>query len=526
MASPDTKKRVVLAIAPPFNDNILPISLGIMKALLRERARVTCLDLRLDLEKTVPCFGDALVLPEAWYAEQAARILDPHPDIVGFTVYRSNRDVTLELCRHLKETCRGLIVVLGGPEFIPGYPFDSELFEWCDYVYQGEAETGITEFIDHVSRGEKPDMAGLWVKDGGQFKHTGRRERLQDLDRIPIPDYGDFDLTRYCEIPLQFSRGCDYRCTYCDNSFYFKGQLFRSPESLYAELEVLAETYGKKHFVLVDDSLICSRESKEAFIRFCRLLIEHRMDIRFRIYGIRVTPFLTREDVALMERAGLDSVQIGLESASSRVRRDMGKEPSDEVTHRFLDAFLCRPGIRTSFFMIYGYPLESREEFNKTAAWLEENAHRIHTISFTPFNVNLPYLAKRDNVTLDPQKPRVWTSSDSTFELRFSMFLELLDRLKRMPHITYNLTDPCFVKTYSNHPPQKPPRDHLFKFAAAGRTRELLATAQRLFLAGNAVSRLRPVLRRWGSNRGVGPPFDIDRERAFLLDEYSKRDLV
>ena len=71
--------------------------------------------------------------------------------------------------------------------------------------------------------------------------------------------------------------------------------------------------------------------------------------------------------------------------------------------------------------MIYGYPLESREEFNTTAAWLEENAHRIHTISFTPFNVNLPYLAKRDNVTLDPQKPRVWTSRDSTFELRFSM---------------------------------------------------------------------------------------------------------
>jgi len=518
--------KVVLAIAPPFNDNILPISLGILKSLLRAHARVTCLDLRLDLLEAVPCFGDAIVLPASWYREQSARILDRHPDIVGFTVYRSNREVTLELCRYLKEACPGLTVVLGGPEFIPGYSFDSERFRWCDYVYQGEAETGIEALIGHICRGEKPTVAGLWVKEAEQFRYTRPRGRLQDLDRIPIPDYGDFDLTRYAEIPLQFSRGCDYRCTYCDNSFYFKGQLFRSAQNLFAELKALVTAYGKKRFVLVDDSLICSRKSKEAFIAFCRMLIQHRMDIRFRIYGIRVTPFVSSEDVDLMERAGLDSIQIGLESASSRVRRDMGKEPSDEVTHRFLEAFLSRPGIRTSFFMIYGYPLESREEFSKTVAWLTQNARRIHTISFTPFNVNLPYLAKRDNINFDPQKHRIWSSKHSTFELRFSMFLELLECLNRMPGVTYNLTDPCFVKTYSNHPAPKPLQDQRPKFAAGSRARKLFAAAEQLIFHNKPVTRIRPVLHRWTGRRGHGPLFDVNRERALLLHEYKQRGIL
>ena len=44
---------IVLAITPPFNDNYLPIALGIVKSLLNDKYTVKCFDLRLDFEEKV-----------------------------------------------------------------------------------------------------------------------------------------------------------------------------------------------------------------------------------------------------------------------------------------------------------------------------------------------------------------------------------------------------------------------------------------------------------------------------------------
>ena len=53
-------KKIVLAITPPFNDNYLPIGIGIVKALIKDKYDVKCMDLRLDLKNKIFSYCDDL----------------------------------------------------------------------------------------------------------------------------------------------------------------------------------------------------------------------------------------------------------------------------------------------------------------------------------------------------------------------------------------------------------------------------------------------------------------------------------
>ena len=64
---------IVLAITPPFNDNYLPIGIGIVKSLIRDKYDVKCIDLRLDLKSKVFGYCDDLYdaeISEDWYIEK------------------------------------------------------------------------------------------------------------------------------------------------------------------------------------------------------------------------------------------------------------------------------------------------------------------------------------------------------------------------------------------------------------------------------------------------------------------------
>ena len=220
---------IVLAITPPFNDNYLPIGIGIVKSLIRDKYDVKCIDLRLDLKSKVFGYCDDLYdaeISEDWYNEKTKIIMEENPKVVGFTIYRSSEKFTVELAKYIKKADSNVKIVLAGPHFIYGFEVDKEKYKWCDYIYQGESETGAREFFTSIMEKKPVKTLGVWEKDkNGDFNYTGRRERLMDLNKIPIPDYSDFEMEYYRELPIEFSRGCSFRCTFCDAVFEESGAL-------------------------------------------------------------------------------------------------------------------------------------------------------------------------------------------------------------------------------------------------------------------------------------------------------------
>ena len=179
--------------------------MAVVKSLLNDKYDVKCFDLRLDLKEKVFSFNYDLFnaeISEDWYNEKTKIILDENPKVVGFTIYRSSLDITLELTKYIKSANPSVKIVLAGPEFIYGFDpnlgpqkdtENKDLFKYSDYIYQGEAETGALEFFTSIMENTPMKTLGVWLKDRKEvFHYTGHRERLMDLDKIPMPDYSDF----------------------------------------------------------------------------------------------------------------------------------------------------------------------------------------------------------------------------------------------------------------------------------------------------------------------------------------------
>ncbi len=250
-------------------------------------------------------------------------------------------------------------------------------------------------------------------------------------------------------------------------------QKFRTGQRMFEEVYKLFNAYKLEEFIFVDDSFVCSRGSKKELMNFCDLLMEHKMNIRWRVYGVRITKFLDEEDIDKMVKSGMVEIRIGLESGSPAVRKDMGKEPSTEITDTYINSFLKynikkfrdpKTGyptgmhsshgghpIQVNFFMMYNYPSENAQNFQETLDWILRDGERGGIIGFTPFNPNLPYVSSRaeqHNFKYGEYHYQLWTSDNSNFMIRFSRFIRLLDIFKNNKTFWFDLPDIGFTKNY------------------------------------------------------------------------------
>jgi len=152
-------------------------------------------------------------LPRAQAA--AARGLQP---VMGFSVYTWNAAEFLDLMRQVKALCPQLLVVAGGPHVQKAG--DYLLSEAIDVIVLGEGEATFTEFLDAGERSEWREIAGLAFVEDGQLVTTVERPRCDDLDSLPsaldVISLYDHDGKPYECIAYETSRGCPYKCAFCE----------------------------------------------------------------------------------------------------------------------------------------------------------------------------------------------------------------------------------------------------------------------------------------------------------------------
>ena len=205
--------------------------------------------------------------------------------------------------------------------------------------------------------------AGLWYKTRkGRITRNRRRGPIEDLDALPFPAWGLFPYEAYTIgglLPqggptffLQTSRGCPFSCSYCpypvaQGTRYRK----RSPGNVLAEIEYLVREFGARNIMVRDAEFTLDRGR---VVEICEGLIEAGHDIAWRC-ETRVDT-LDEGLVRLMHRAGCRGINMGIESASERVCREVGRKPLDAAHTRAMVS-LCREiGIHTFCFFIIGLP--------------------------------------------------------------------------------------------------------------------------------------------------------------------------
>ncbi|MBU0506390.1 B12-binding domain-containing radical SAM protein [bacterium] len=312
-------------------------------------------------------------------------------DVIGFTGTTENRFLILELIQVAKKELPGSKIVLGGNHF----SFTAEeVMRACilvDDVVRGDGEVTFHELLKHYAgRGSgKENIDGLSYRFQGEIIHNPDRNPDKCLDCLNIRDDAlndlhlpggsyspfmnmrNFDDKNKPVISIHAGRGCPASCVFC--VYNRKKYRTRSVESVITEIKDKKRTLSCHSFHFNDPHLLKRKRFVE---ELCHKLIEEKIDIEWYAE--------TRADIdlsllVLMKKAGLVSVDLGLETASEKVLKAIKKNISPQQVSTMLKK-CYELGLRTKVFTMVSLPDETPEDAQMTIKFLQEHRRMITTI--------------------------------------------------------------------------------------------------------------------------------------------------
>ncbi|MGC8907067.1 MAG: B12-binding domain-containing radical SAM protein [Desulfomonilaceae bacterium] len=190
-------------------------------------------------------------------------------------------------------------VAVGGPGV---FHFPEEaLRAGADFVVKGEAETTIPRLIEAIDNDER----GVFIESN----------EPADMTLTPIPRYDLLDMSAYVEMTMQFSRGCPFRCEFCDVTLIF-GRAIRTktPQQILNELDALYQTEWRRHVWFIDDNFIGAPAKAKALLReMIRWNDLHHTPFEFFTFAsVNLAGF--PDLMELMVKANFTRVYLGIET--------------------------------------------------------------------------------------------------------------------------------------------------------------------------------------------------------------------
>jgi anaerobic magnesium-protoporphyrin IX monomethyl ester cyclase len=215
---------------------------------------------------------------------------------------------------------------------------------------------------------------------------------IPDLDSMPMPAWDLIDPRSYPEAPhgtfarsfpiapIITSRGCPYKCSFCAR-FRIHGRKIRrrSPSAVLDEIELLSGRYGVKELHIEDDNFTMGKEYAKDVLSG---IIDRGIKISIALpNGVRIDA-LDTELLGLMERAGVYSLGIGIESGSDRILRRMQKGLNTRTISNGVDFIKTHSRIRITGFFLIGHPEETERDILRSMVFA--NRLKLDTVSFSP----------------------------------------------------------------------------------------------------------------------------------------------
>jgi radical SAM superfamily enzyme YgiQ (UPF0313 family) len=313
-----------------------PLALALVAALTPERHRVRVIN---DMVEAIDYAGDY--------------------DLVGITALTSQAPRAYQIADRFR--AQGIRVVIGG---IHASLLPDEAAAHADAVVIGEAE--------ELWEGLLADA------ESGRLQPRYTRTSYPSLDRLLIPRWDGFDLSRYRNsigpsrmprLQIYTTRGCLYACKYCTVSKFF-GKTYRH-KPIANVLREIEATRADAYF-FVDDNIVCDFDYSAELFKTLR-------GTGIRWLSQASTQLLDKPElIDLAAAAGCKSLFLGIESISPAALRSVRKGFNRPDAYPELFARLERAGIRPLVSMMVGLDQDTPEDIQHTLDYLLK--HRVQNV--------------------------------------------------------------------------------------------------------------------------------------------------
>jgi anaerobic magnesium-protoporphyrin IX monomethyl ester cyclase len=304
-------------------------------------------------------------------------LLIAQPDVVGLYTNLMTKINVIEVMAFIRKNLPATKIIVGGPD--ARYNAGNYLHEGAHIIAYGEGEQTMLELIRHLpkNKAELHQVAGIAFFDGSEFKQTQEREKIKQLDELPLPARHKINLHLYLDawkkfhgknaISVSTMRGCPYTCKWCSRGVYGLSYRRRSAEKVVQEIQFIKQTYNPDSLWFVDDVFTISHKW---MMQFRDELIKSNIYIPYEC--ITRADRLNDEVIQILKETGCFRVWIGAESGSQKVI-DLMDRRVDVAQVREMIRLARKNNIEAGTFIMLGYPGETEEDIRQTMEHLRES---------------------------------------------------------------------------------------------------------------------------------------------------------
>lgn len=309
------------------------------------------------------------------------------PDVIGLTAMTFTLIDVIKVAKNAKQANPDIKIILGGPHVII-YPNETMNIPEIDFLVLGEGERTLKLLLDSIHDPQKLiEVKGIVFRDNHNIINTGSADFVENIDSLPFPARHLLPYKKYFSVVSQrkpvttmfTSRGCPYKCLFCNRPQFGRIFRMRSAKNVVEEM-MLCQNLGIQEILIYDDTFGADRNR---ILDICseikKVGLNIAWDIRTRVDTVDA------DILRALKNAGCERIHYGVEAGTQRSLNILRKGITlAQVENAF--NLTKKAGIQTIAYFMIGSPLETKADVLETVKLMKKlDPDYVHISIVTPF---------------------------------------------------------------------------------------------------------------------------------------------
>ncbi|HWE72312.1 MAG TPA: radical SAM protein [Stellaceae bacterium] len=293
-------------------------------------------------------------------------------DVVGFSTYVWNAQISLEIARRLKVRRPDMLIMFGGPhvpdqpeEFMRAHPF-------IDVAVHNEGEKIFLKLLEmYPSRDWEAVQSVSFVAPDGRFVRNPNGDRFRDLDQVPSPFLGGTLDAVVAANPgetwiglWETNRGCPFQCTFCDWGSATAGKVTKfGMDRLVAEVDWFSK-HKIEYIFCCDANFGIQKRDIEIAEYVAQVKAQTGYPVALSVQNTKNATERAYQTQKILSDAGLNKgVALSMQSVDMTTLEAIKRDNISIDTYMELQRRFTRDKVETYSDLILGLPGETYESF-------------------------------------------------------------------------------------------------------------------------------------------------------------------